>query len=119
MLLDKLLNLIIPKKEYSLNEKYFNEFLIVGTAYNCKLNKKIKRQSVIKKSKLGDLVTFKPFVYKKQIGYAVVSDKLKLDLGVLSQGAADWLASNKDAEYIGILSQKLDDSFIVKVYIKE
>lgn len=113
-----ILNLIFGKKsESKLNDgEYLREYMIVGTSYACRKNKNVSRQSVLSKCNIGERVEIEPYVYNKKQAYMVVSPRLKLDLGVLSEGAAEHLATIPHKKFYAFLKERKNSSFIIDLY---
>ena len=70
---------------------FSKEFLIVGDQYECRKNPKKMRSDVNKKMKLDHPVYVEKYLYQGEPAYMIVDAKSRLDLGVLSKGAASWL----------------------------
>ena len=97
---------------------FSNDFMIVGAQFECRKNKKKKRYSVIEKMRPGMTVNIEKYSYKGSPAYMIVDPKSNLDLGVLSQGAADWI--NRDypnSKIVGTLSERHNDTFKVKINV--
>lgn len=97
---------------------FSNDFMIVGAEYECRKNKKKMRQNIIKKMRPGMHVHVEKYSYKCSPAYMIIDPKSKMDLGVLSQGAADWISRDyPNAKIEGILTEKHNDTFKVKVCV--
>lgn len=97
---------------------FSNDFMIVGAQYECRKNKKEMRQNIIKKMRPGMHVHVEKYSYNGSPAYMIVDPKSKMDLGVLSQGAADWITRDyPNAKIEGILTEKHNDTFKVKVCV--
>lgn len=95
-----------------------NEFLIVGNEYPCKKNKKIMRNSVHRKMKIGAIVNLEYYRYNKQPAYMVVDPKTGLDLGVLSHGAASWIHDEYRKKLkVCKICEKFRDTYRISVVI--
>lgn len=97
---------------------FSKEFLIVGDKYECRKNPKKMRSDVNKKMKLDCPVYVEKYLYHGEPAYMIVDSKSKLDLGVLSKGAASWLTdyySNGKTE--AVLVDKCQGTFHVKISV--
>lgn len=95
-------------------------FLIVGERYECRKNKKHKRSDVIKKTRLYTPVRVEKYTYRNKPAYMIVNADRNLDIGVLSQGAADWLSDYyKEGCVKAKLVDKYNSSFHVQITVQE
>lgn len=115
------MGLISEKTENHKNKIIFQkEFMIVGTKYECKKNVKKKRADVIKKTTLKTPVHIEKYFYNGIPAYMIVNTKLKLDLGVLSANAADWLTEYYSKGTTSVtLSKVHNDTFLVTVTVSQ
>ena len=97
-----------------------NNFLIVGTEYECRKNKKKKRIDIIKKMHLNSPVYIEQYMYKGTPAYMIVDKKRQLDIGVLSVNAASWLTDYYSKGITCVtLTDKYKNSFHVDVIVYE
>lgn len=102
----------------SLQLVFSNDFMIVGAQYECRKNKHKMRHAVIAKMKPNMQVNIEKYSYKGSPAYMIVDPKTHLDLGVLSQGAADWISRDyPNAKIEGILTERHNDTFKVKINV--
>ena len=85
-----------------------------GTSYPCKKNPRIPRSKILKSMKVNDRVLIEKYTYRGWPSYLVVDPSSKCDLGVLGQGAADYLnAKYPNNVFIATLSDRHNTSFHV------
>ena len=97
---------------------FSNTYLIVGSTYECLKNPRKYRYAVQANMCEGDPVIIEEYLYDGKSAYMVINPKNRLDIGVLSAGAAQYISMRfPHAVLHGVLDEQFDGTFRINVYI--